>query len=269
MEDDDIGGTLSPVIDESILQQLKTHEKPTIRLRSLRLLGESIPASLHDEIRTCPRVQTLLQAREPDGTLRPVGHADQKWYGAHWVLVDLANLEYPRGDESLYPIRDQVYDTWLDPTYYRTFECTKPSHAYSRKGVPVMVGRPRRCVASQQGNALYSSVKLGIADYRAHELVRLLLGRQWLDGGRHGDESAVFGAGLSTLLAVRSALRSYCDGGRGCPASSRCRSPPRLGSACSISRFPRTAPSPVGRYPPVRPASPPRGVSESGTKSRA
>lgn len=79
------------------------------------------------------RATALPSAREPDGRLRPVRNVYQKWYGAHWVLVDLADKGYPVGDTDLCPIRDQVYDTWFSPRYRESYRCTKPAHAYSRR----------------------------------------------------------------------------------------------------------------------------------------
>ena len=157
-----------------------------MRRRAYRLLGRDEPGGLAKAIRACPRVKALLGAREPDGSLCPVRHVYKKWYGAHWALVDLAELGYPRGDRSLFPIRDQVLDVWLAPHYRETAVCTEASQVRWRRAVPVMEGRARRC-ASQQGNALYATVALGIADSRAHELVRLLIGWQWPDGGWNCD----------------------------------------------------------------------------------
>jgi hypothetical protein len=67
-----------------------------------------------------------------------------------------------------------------------------------------MEGRARRC-ASQQGNALYATVALGIADERAHDLVRLLLGWQWPDGGWNCDKNP--GADTSSFHETVSPLR--------------------------------------------------------------
>jgi hypothetical protein len=54
------------------------------------------------------------------------------------------------------------------------------------RGVPVIRGRARRC-ASQQGNALYAAVVLGLLDERGRRLARLLLRWQWPDGGWNCD----------------------------------------------------------------------------------
>jgi hypothetical protein len=50
-----------------------------------------------------------------------------------------------------------------------------------------MKGLTRRC-ASQEGNALFSSLRLGIADERTDELAALLVKWQWPDGGWNCDK---------------------------------------------------------------------------------
>jgi hypothetical protein len=71
-------------------------------------------------------------------------------------------------------------------------------------GVPVMAGRHRRC-ASQQGNALYAIVTLGLADERAERLVERLLHWQWPDGGWNCDKdpSADTSSFMETLTPLR------------------------------------------------------------------
>ena len=56
-------------------------------------------------------VSTLLSERGPDGTIDSHPYR-AKWYGAHWVLVTLAELGYPSGDLSLLPQREQMLG-WL------------------------------------------------------------------------------------------------------------------------------------------------------------
>jgi hypothetical protein len=66
-----------------------------------------------------------------------------------------------------------------------------------------MQGRYRRC-ASQQGNALYSVIRLGIADERAASLVERLLHWQWPDGGWNCDRdpSADTSSFMETMLPM-------------------------------------------------------------------
>jgi hypothetical protein len=164
------------------LESLVASDEPAVRSRALRLAAGTAVSSLVGQIRSCPRVATLL-ASVPSG-----GSAYQKWRGAHWVLVNLAEIGYPQGDAALAPLRDRVLDAWLAPEYRTTFACTSAAGAYRGDGVPVIRGRARRC-ASQQGNALYATLTLGLADGRLHEIVRLLLSWQWPDGGWNCDKN--------------------------------------------------------------------------------
>jgi hypothetical protein len=97
-----------------------------------------------------------------------------KWCGSHWILSILADLGYPAGDESLRPMMDETFDCWLSETH--------------KQYIRLVAGRTRRC-ASQEGNAVWSSLRLGLADGRTEELVSRLLGWQWPDGGFPAEES--------------------------------------------------------------------------------
>ncbi len=83
-------------------------------------------------------------------------------------------------------MRDQVLDRWLSDVYYEEYDASTAAEAYRKGGVPRMRGRYRRC-ASQQGNALYSITKLGIANRRTQDLVDRLLHWRWPDGGWNCD----------------------------------------------------------------------------------
>ncbi len=91
-----------------------------------------------------------------------------KWCGSHWILSSLADLGYPAGDESLRPMMGETFDCWLSETH--------------KKSIRQIDGRTRRC-ASQEGNAAWSSLRLGLAGERTEELVSRLLRWQWPDGG--------------------------------------------------------------------------------------
>jgi hypothetical protein len=84
-------------------------------------------------------------------------------------------------------MRDQVLDCWLNDSFYMEFESKSavPKHR-SAEGVPIIQGRHRRC-ASQQGNALYSITRLGLADYKSDALAERLMHWQWPDGGWNCD----------------------------------------------------------------------------------
>jgi hypothetical protein len=155
--------------------------------------GSQTIRALRREIHGSTRVKALLGERDAEG--RIPFHPYGKWFGAHWVLAALADIGYPPGDASLHPLRDQVYG-WL----------LSEDHLPS---VQVLNGRPRRH-ASQEGNALWSTLRLGVADERADRLARNLIGWQWPDGGWNCDKnpSAHTSSFHETLLPLR-ALALY------------------------------------------------------------
>jgi hypothetical protein len=190
-----------------VLEQLMSSEDPCIRYRALVDAGGASPASpqarqLREAIRSSARVERLLSPRGQDGRMPGVY---DKYTGAHWVLADLADIGYPPGDPSLVPLRDQVYEEWLAPAH--TAERIVPREAArykSRPGVPVIDGRARRC-ASQEGNALYATLALGLADERADQLAANLIRWQWPDGGWNCDRKteAHTSSFHETLLPLR------------------------------------------------------------------
>ena len=193
---------------QSPIPALLKSAEPSIRWKTrVHVLGEDPNAqairSLREEIRESRTVRALLSRRGQlgkPGTRRQVYY---KWQGLHWVLASLADLGYPEADESLHPLRDRVLELWLDPGYFHEFTARSEAEAYRGRGVPVMRGRYRRC-ASQQGNALYSLITLGIADDRAHSLAERLLHWQWPDGGWNCDRhpEAAKSSFMETLLPM-------------------------------------------------------------------
>ena len=196
---------------------LKSQE-PSIRWKTrVHVLGEDPDAksirSLREEIRHSPTVRALLSRRDQlgrPGTKRQVYY---KWQGLHWVLASLADLGYPEGDATLHPLRDRVVELWLGPGYFQEFTARTQAEAYRGRGVPLMRGRYRRC-ASQQGNALYSLVTLGIADDRSHSLAERLVHWQWPDGGwncdRHPEaDTSSFMETLLPMLGLAVYARKY------------------------------------------------------------
>ena len=71
-----------------------------------------------------------------------------------------------------------------------------------------MQGRARRC-GSQEGNALWALLTLGLADERADQLARNLLQWQWADGGWNCDKrpGAINSSFHETLLPLRALAR--------------------------------------------------------------
>jgi hypothetical protein len=121
------------------------------------------------------RATSLLRGRRSDGTLDL--HAYAKFQGPHWTLVSLALIDYPPADAGLRPLKGQV-DEWLF------------GRALRRPGTVAYPDQPerlRRC-ASQEGNAIWSAVRLGLVDDRTLELVDRLVAIQWPDGGWNCDK---------------------------------------------------------------------------------
>jgi len=127
--------------------------------------------SLRLEVKNSSRVQTMLGSRDSQG--RFPWYAYQKWNGSFWTFLVLADMGYPPGDESLIPLREQTLEWLLDPGRL--------------KSIPLINGRWRRC-ACQEGGAVFSLLRLGLADSRVEQLVQMLLKWQWPDGGWNCDK---------------------------------------------------------------------------------
>lgn len=192
-----------------IINNLLNSSEPSIRFKTLvNVVGEDPSSSkmkkIQEEIRNSPRVKTLLSSRNSKGEIISKRSVYDKWQGAHWVMASLADIGYPPEDESLTPVKEQVLNFWLDEFYYKEFEVAKQTDCYKHEGVPLMQGRYRRC-ASQQGNALYFLLKLGLDDKRIDDLIERLLHWQWDDGGWNCDKvpSARNSSFMETLLPLR------------------------------------------------------------------
>ena len=178
---------------EEYIQSLSEHPEPAFRwkIKSKLLRGEH---SAEDsgvrkaELASSPIIQRLLCDRKEDGQIDyPVY---DKWFGAHWVLAILADLGYPTGDQSVKPLMEQCY-AWL----------LSKEHA---KYIRDINGRTRRC-ASQEGNCIYYSLALGLADERTQELAERLIKWQWEDGGWNCDKrpEAHISSFNETLIPLR------------------------------------------------------------------
>ena len=151
-----------------LIDALLKSENPSIRWKvRTGVLGEDAASAkikhLQNEIRRGPVVASLLAQRDASGRMRHRYNVYDKWQGAHWTLAALSDIGYPAGDTSLKPICDQVLELWLGEQFFCEFEARNNQHAWRGHGVPVMQGRHRRC-ASQQGSALLSLTRLGLAD---------------------------------------------------------------------------------------------------------
>jgi hypothetical protein len=201
---------------EALIDRLLNSENPSVRWKvRVGVLDEARNGralkKLQDEIRTSPTVKALLSKRDKSGRVRSARQVYDGWQGAHWVFAALADIGYPAGDETLAPLRDQVFAYWLAPTYFKEFEANTRQAAYKghHGAVPVMHGRHRRC-ASQQGNALLSASRLGLLDGDAERLVERLLHWQWPDGGWNCDKDpkADTSSFMETVLPMQ-ALAHY------------------------------------------------------------
>ena len=182
-----------------IIDRLLKSDEPSIRYKvRVNVLCEDGDSrairTLRNDIRKSARAAGLLAGRASDGTI--AYHPYKKWCGAHWVLAALADIGYPPGDKTLSPMADQVYG-WLLSSHHET------------KSTREIDGRVRRC-ASQEGNAVWSTLTLGLADGRADELASRLIKWQWSDGGWNCDKRAEAAKSSfhETLLPLR-ALALY------------------------------------------------------------
>lgn len=162
---------------KDVIEKLLCSEEPSVRFKLLaNVLGKKPDSAevnkLRNEIKSSPRVELLLSQRDKDGRI-PL-NPYKKWHGAHWVLAVLADIGYPPDDRSLVPLREQVYG-WLF------------SREHEQK-IKAINGRTRRC-ASQEGNALWYLLSLGLADDRTEELAQRLVKWQWPDGGWNCDKN--------------------------------------------------------------------------------
>jgi hypothetical protein len=177
----------------NIIDKLLNSDEPSVRFKVLvNVLGRKLESpeikKLQEEIKSSSRVKLLLSERGKDRKI-PF-HPYAKWYGAHWVLATLADIGYPPGDKSLIPLKEQVYE-WL----------FSKKHEKSIKSID---GRTRRC-ASQESNALYYLLTLGLADARTDELAERLIKWQWPDGGWNCDKDpkAVNSSFWESLIPLR------------------------------------------------------------------
>jgi hypothetical protein len=182
---------------DTVIRRLLDSEEPAVRYKVMVNVLDRDPESakcrqLRQEIKESPRAQTLLAEVAPPSDLDPGPY--RKWTGAHWILADLADIGYPPGDEALIPLRQQIYD-WLF------------GQKHQRK-ITTINGRVRRC-ASQEGNALYYLLALGLADGRTDELAARLRQWQWPDGGWNCDKNpdARNSSFMESLIPLRGLAR--------------------------------------------------------------
>ncbi len=192
-----------------VIERLLQSSEPSVRWRlRVNVMGEARDSAtireLEREIQASPRVKALLQNVDGDGHLQANVYA--KWQGVQWVFMTLADIGYPRGDKRLQPTADDMVSQWLEERFFHDFVAETKQDAYKklRAAIPYMEGRHRTC-ASQQGNALYTVLKLGLEDERIHKLAERLLYWQWPDGGWNCDKEP--GADTSTFIHTLWSMR--------------------------------------------------------------
>jgi hypothetical protein len=198
-----------PMNTDSVAHALLKSDEPAIRFKiRTGYFGEDPNSkairALRNEIRDSALVACLL--RRALGRRKSSVYA--KWQGPHWSMAALADIGYPAGDKRLFPIRDQLQEHWLDEHFYQDVEVKTRAEAYAQEGVPVIQGRHRRC-GSQQANALWSILTLGIANKRTHDFVERLLHWQWPDGGWNCDKNpkACHSSFMESILPLRALAR--------------------------------------------------------------
>jgi hypothetical protein len=152
--------------------------------------GSPEAGSAREEVREAPLVKALIATCDRSRS------AYKKWDGAHWVLSILGDLGYPTKNETLQPLMEDTFNEWMN-------------REHETKHLRVIDGRVRRC-ASQEGYAIWCSLRLGFADNRTEELVNRLLKWQWPDGGWNCDKlpEADTSSFMETLIPLR-ALALY------------------------------------------------------------
>jgi hypothetical protein len=181
------------VMAATLVDELLASDEPAIRYKTMVRVVGTDPASpevqrTQAQVAASPRALAMLSPRDAEGRLP--AHPYAKWYGAHWVLATLADLGYPLGDDSLIPLREQELAWLLGQAHFKT--------------IKTINGRTRRC-ASQESNAVFSLLKLGLADERVDELVGRLLRWQWSDGGWNCDKQpeAAKSSFMESLIPLR------------------------------------------------------------------
>jgi hypothetical protein len=183
---------------EDIVEKLCHDEHACVRYR-MAFGFYGLPADspevklIRDQVRDSSIVKTMLQGRNVEGKFP--WHAYQKWKGAFWTLLILADLGYPAGDQSLLPLAEQSFEWIFSP--------------YHLKTIPLIEGRWRRC-ACQEGGIVFSMIRLGLVDSRVEQLANSLLKWQWPDGGWNCDKhpKATHSSFNETFIPIR-ALNAY------------------------------------------------------------
>jgi hypothetical protein len=180
------------------------------RLALIRLEGRAADdpevRSLEGALDVDPWVVPLLAGAErvdAAGNRTPV-HPYQKWRGAHWRLVTLAELAIDRALPAAAGAIDAAFGSvaeWLEA----------PGRLARARPI---AGRTRMC-ASQEGNALWAACRLGLAAEPATaRMAARLVAWQWPDGGWNCDPrpEAAHASLHETWIPLRG-LAAYAEAG--------------------------------------------------------
>lgn len=164
-----------------IIDALLQSSNPVVIYKTKKLLLDKNPDSpkmikLRKEIRKSEMAQRMIRPYDED--VSRVAFAYKKWQGPHWTLVSLAQIDYPTNDNNLFFFRDQIYNWFLHERHMRF----PHSHVF-----PGQENRRRHC-ASIEGNAIWSSILLGIDNDTTKKFVHQLVSWQWPDGGWNCDK---------------------------------------------------------------------------------
>jgi len=181
-----------------IVDSLLASPNPAVVYKARTLLLGEDPDSqplkaLRRAIAASAMAQSMLRPHDKD--VSRIAGPYKKWQGPHWTLVSLAQIDYPPGDPDLHPLRDRIYDWLLSPRHLEF-----PRSLL----IPGQEDRFRHC-ASIEGNAIWSSIRLGIDDARTRELASRLAKWQWPDGGWNCDKKP--GARVSSVIETCIPLR--------------------------------------------------------------
>jgi len=184
-----------------VFKELRDSANPVVEYKTRKLLLEECPnsvemATLRNSIAECKMAKQLLSLRNIDG--RIATNPYKKWQGPHWTLYCLSQISYPAGRIELQPMKEQIYK-WLFEEKHLRFPRSLLIEGQEN--------RFRRC-ASQEGNAIWYSIVLGIEDDRTHQLVERLIKWQWPDGGWNCDKrkDAVHSSMIESCVPLRALM---------------------------------------------------------------
>lgn len=152
-----------------LIDELASSTNPIIRYKAQRHLLDEDPTS--GDMRKQRR--SIAESPIARGLLADLRDADPKTRSGTATIYEslkhLSDIYYPPGDDSLIPFRDHVHE-WLKEL----------ESAYDG---PLLIRGKHRVHGSFHGNAIYSSIVLGMCDERTDELCANLLRYQWPGGG--------------------------------------------------------------------------------------